>query len=1740
MNTITQITALLVVVALSSSSVVQSPSAKGDNFELLILHNNDMHARFEQTSQLSGTCTAKDREAGKCYGGFPRVAYVVKQAREAAASGQGPPVLYLNAGDTYTGTAWFTIYKWKIAAEFINALQPDAVSLGNNDLNTGPNEPSPFLNNINSPILASNVILSNEKDNKNIQKSLIFNIQGRMVGLLGFLTPENNVLDGTINIEYVDEVIALSEEAKRLQEQGVNIIIAIGHASVEKNIEIAKEVEGIDLIISGNENTYYWNGNNVGTETPLEEPIVIVQESGKRVLILQSQSYDKYLGRADIKFDSDGELVDYTADPVLLDTSVAQDAKGLELVSKYHEELTTFSEEVVGQTAVVLDGESCKTAECNLGNLIADAIMYYYAIRYEGETWTDAAIAFVHGGAIFGSIAPSNRPAPVTRGDLLSALPLQSNIVAVTMTGAILNQVLEHSVANYSISNPTGQLLQFSGIRAVYDISKEPGSRLVNAVARCWSCFVPESYVIDDWRTYKVLMPAALANGQFGYTMLVGLPVEELEYDEVTCLAEFISLRSPVYPDVAERISLGNHELDNGVSGLTPFIENLTCPVLAANLVLNKVPELEAEPNLMKSVIFDVNGTKVGVIGYLTPDTKVLAVRNDVDYIEEVQAIKEEVKNLKQQGIKILIALGHSGFTKDLEIAREVEDIDLVIGGHTNTFLWNGTSPDIEKPEGPYPMIVKQASGRRVPAVQAYAYTKYLGKLHLVFNTDGEVVSLNGNPILLDKTVPQDPDVLAIVNRYSGEVKKVTELVVGTTSVVLDGNSCRLRECNMGNLIADAMIYKYASEYTGYGWSDAPIAVIQGGGIRASVVHMDMPANVTKGDLLTVMPFDGSMSVVTVQGETVWKMLEHAVAYYNTKRAVAKFLQLSGLRVEYDFAKPPGRRVLRASVRCGLCIVPTYSSLNRTKTYKMLMTSFLSMGGDGFSSLGNHEFDNGVSGLTPFIENLTCPVLAANLELSKVPELERETNLKNTITIDIDGTKIGVIGYLTPETKFLAVENDVEYIDEIVALKKEVANLQNEGIKIIIALGHSGYLKDIEIAKQVEGVDLVIGGHTNTFLWNGTSPDAEEIQGPYPTYVRQASGRTALVVQAYAYTKYLGKLLLAFDSEGEIVKADGQPILLDNTIPQDPDTLQIVNRYTAELKNLTDDIVGETTVVLDGLSCQLKECNLGNLIADAMFYTYTEGYKGDHWTDVPIAMIQGGGIRASIAHVDTKTKISKADLITVLPFGGNLTIVTVNGSIILEMLEHSSLGNHEFDEEVEGLVPFIHNVTIPVLAANLILDKVPELEHEPNLHKSIILLVQGVKIGVIGYLTPETKYLAPKNKVEYEEEIIAIRREVEALKKQDVKIFIALGHSGFIKDIEIAKNVEDIDLVIGGHSNTFLWNGRTNEKPEYPEGPYPTMVVQPSGRRVPVVQAYAYTKYMGRLHLVFDADGEIVKYDGTPLLLSQDVPNDKELSITIDRYRTEIDRINNEVIGSSLVGLDGICRIKECNMGNFITDAILNYTARYYPDYSDVKIAVVQGGRIRTSIDQAAKPMKILRGDLITVIPFSDTLSIVTMNGTVLKQALEHSVSTWRLIDSTGNFLQMSGIQVTYDLAEPAGSRIIDAKAACSQCGDPSISEVKDDYVYKVFMPSFLAEGGDGYVMFENLTKEVISFDELKCLFDYLGKYSPIKPEVSNRITLLNKDKLKSEPHRINNTNRLLAVPSTILSIVLLCKVLYS
>lgn len=107
---------------------------------------------------------------------------------------------------------------------------------------------------------------------------------------------------------------------------------------------------------------------------------------------------------------------------------------------------------------------------------------------------------------------------------------------------------------------------------------------------------------------------------------------------------------------------------------------------------------------------------------------------------------------------------------------------------------------------------------------------------------------------------------------------------------------------------------------------------------------------------------------------------------------------------------------------------------------------------------------------------------------------------------------------------------------------------------------------------------------------------------------------------------------------------------------------------------------------------------------------------------------------------------------------------------------------------------------------------------------------------------------------------------------QGIQIIIALVHSGFTTDKLIAKNCPDVDIVVGGHSNTFLSNNSSTPKghPEKIEGKYPTVVTQKSGRKVYVVQAASYSKYLGKavikVHIeIFVSSNLILNYLNLPV-----------------------------------------------------------------------------------------------------------------------------------------------------------------------------------------------------------------------------------------------------------------------------------
>ena len=108
-----------------------------------------------------------------------------------------------------------------------------------------------------------------------------------------------------------------------------------------------------------------------------------------------------------------------------------------------------------------------------------------------------------------------------------------------------------------------------------------------------------------------------------------------------------------------------------------------------------------------------------------------------------------------ESGIGIIIAVSHSGYEVEKKMAREVNDLDLVVGGHSHAFLFSGQPPSKDKPLGPYPTLEKQLSGKIVPVVQAHHCSKYLGYLKMTFTRNGELKSWSGSPILLNSSFTQ-------------------------------------------------------------------------------------------------------------------------------------------------------------------------------------------------------------------------------------------------------------------------------------------------------------------------------------------------------------------------------------------------------------------------------------------------------------------------------------------------------------------------------------------------------------------------------------------------------------------------------------------------------------------------------------------------------------------------------------------------------------------------------------------------------------------------------------------------------------------------------------------------------------------------------------------------------------------------------------------------------------------------
>ena len=421
-----------------------------------------------------------------------------------------------------------------------------------------------------------------------------------------------------------------------------------------------------------------------------------------------------------------------------------------------------------------------------------------------------------------------------------------------------------------------------------------------------------------------------------------------------------------------------------------------------------------------------------------------------------------------------------------------------------------------------------------------------------------------------------------------------------------------------------------------------------------------------------------------------------------------------------------------------------------------------------------------------------------------------------------------------------------------------------------------------------------------------------------------------------------------------------------------------------------------------------------------------------------------------------------------------------------------SPGNHDFNYGQDRLVELGKVADVELLAAN-----VKTIEGKLRYGDCFFKEIGGMSVGLFGLTTPETVTKTnPENVVGLtfgtEEEIVAeAKLMVQVLQERGVDVIIGLMHMGIdtdsrIKSTTIASQVDDIDLIIDGHSHSEL------NQYEIVNG----TILTSTGE---------HFKNVGVVTIQYDlmAD-EIIKLVPHQISMKQleKCEEDTEVKSVIDRIKNNQKSILEEVIGTTAIKLEGgrsSVLNGHTNLGHLLTAAMLNET--------QADISIINGGTIRDSIDVGM----ITKGDVLKVLPFSNHIVTVEMTGKQLIEILNKG-----LVIGSGRFLHFAGLLVEAKLVQEAGCP--DRYEVLSVQFNQQPLELTQTYV--VAMNDFMVAGGDDYQMSQssNLLNSFGTLDE--ALISYVKEYGEIAilnaNQINNLIILTEEDMLSDE-NKVNH-----------------------
>ncbi len=408
-----------------------------------------------------------------------------------------------------------------------------------------------------------------------------------------------------------------------------------------------------------------------------------------------------------------------------------------------------------------------------------------------------------------------------------------------------------------------------------------------------------------------------------------------------------------------------------------------------------------------------------------------------------------------------------------------------------------------------------------------------------------------------------------------------------------------------------------------------------------------------------------------------------------------------------------------------------------------------------------------------------------------------------------------------------------------------------------------------------------------------------------------------------------------------------------------------------------------------------------------------------------------------------------------------------HGKPVIEIMNYlrydaMALGNHEFDWGQDVLQSIISSASFPVISANI-------FEHGRKyiggVKPYVILKKEGVQIAVIGITTPATYYttkpgnVAGLKFVAPEKVLPAI---IERVRAQGVSIVIALTHDGLDADRELARKVGGIDFIVGGHSHTAI------RDPVVESG---TVIVQAGSNGI----------YLGVLNITFDLEKKKVldytRKDELRLVSpASGAGFDPEVVRIVDKYEPQVKTEFSKVIGTASADLTRDPS-GESALGDMVTDAMR--------EASGAQIAFQNGGGIRADIPKGPVTLE----EVFTAVPFDNDLVSMDLTGEQIRELLEMSVLSEHM-------LQVSGIQIVYDLSKPEGAKVVSVEVA----GNPMAAQA----TYRVVTNDFLAAGGDQFNIFKKGRNVSIGPSQRDAVAGYIRKNSPVNVQARDRIVFKN------------------------------------